>query len=221
MTDTTTSAEAADRKRRLKKTAFALLLGGVVGFLGATAGMELADSGALGAFDPSREIALLVGVLYVIVALTILAGIAFPRAGAKFLNVEDADEIAEQKAMFTLSGLGMAMAGVALIVVALGGEGGVIVPRMALVLYALLAVGATVVSIRSVRLQDELMAAMGRETAGTAFYLLALVGGTWAVLAHLGFAPAPAPLDWLTMLWSLMLLAAFIVVAQKGMMVMR
>ncbi|KLE33804.1 hypothetical protein [Aurantiacibacter luteus] len=221
MTDTTTNIEAADRKRRLKKTAFALFLGGVVGFLGAMAGMELADSGAFGAFDPSREIALLVAILYAITGLGILAGIAFPRAGATFLNVEDADELREQRAMLTMSGLGMTLMGAALAVVALGGADGAIAPGTAVALYAVLSVAAVVLSVKTLKLQDELMRAVGRQTGMVAFYLLALIGGTWAMLAHLGFVAAPAPLDWLTMIWSLMLLAAFIVVAQKGMMVMR
>ena len=220
MTDTTTS-EAADRKRRLKKTAFALLLGGVVGFLGATAGMELADSGALGEFDPSREIALLIAILYAITGLGILAGIAFPRAGATFLNVEDAEEIRELKAILTSSGLGMVLAGAALAVVALRGTNDVITPGTALALYIAMSVAAVALSVRISRLQDELMQAMGMQTGTVAVHLLVLVGGTWAVLAHLGFVVAPAPLDWLTMIWALMLLAAFVVVARKGMMVMR
>ncbi|GGD57048.1 hypothetical protein GRI62_02395 [Erythrobacter arachoides] len=220
MTDTIT-AQAADRKRRLKKTVFAVSLGGVVGFVGAMAGMELAETGALGEFDASREIALLVGLFYVLIALIILAGIAVPRAGATFLNVEDAEEIQEQRPMLTLSGIGTAVAGAALIVVALGGANGVLDPLMAVAAYAILGIVAVVVSLRSMKLQDELMVAMGRQAGATAFYLVALVGGTWAVLAHLGFVTGPTPLDWLTMIWALMLLAAFIVVAKKGMMVMR
>ena len=63
--------------------------------------------------------------------------------------------------------------------------------------------------------------AVGRETGALSFYLTVAIGGTWALLAHLGFAPAPQPLDWLTMFWSLMLVACFIIIGKRGMMKMR
>ena len=43
------------------------------------------------------------------------------------------------------------------------------------------------------------------------------VGGGWAMLAHLGYVPAPAPLDWLTMLTLLMFAASFIALGRRKM----
>lgn len=221
MTDIELQNERADKKRRIRKTVFALAIGGAAGFLGALGMMSLADSGTIGTLDASAEIASLVGLVYLLTAVAILVGLAAPKAGATFLNVEDADEIREQKAMLGYSATGMGAAGLALVVVALSGPDSLIDPAAALIVYAVLTVIALVVSLKSRRHQDELMRALGQECAGLGFYLLVFIGGTWALLAQLGYVAAPAPLDWLTMMWGLLLLAAFIVVGRRGMMTMR
>lgn len=218
---TETDLEAADKKRRWKKTAFALGLGGVAGFVGALGILELLETEAFEGIGASVEVASLVGMIYVITGLIIVVGLIMPKAGATYLNVEDADEIEEQRGILTYSGIAMLLAGGALIVVALAGAAGPIDQSAALWVYAISSVIAVWLSVRSARLQDELMREMGRQTAAMAYYLIVLIGGTWALLAHLQYVAAPAPLDWLTMFWALMLLAAFIVVGQRGMFVMR
>jgi hypothetical protein len=45
--------------------------------------------------------------------------------------------------------------------------------------------------------------------------LVLALGGGWAMLAHLGFVAAPAPLDWLTMFTILMFVAAFIAAGRR------
>ena len=111
--------------------------------------------------------------------------------------------------------------GIALIVAALAQPVGIIPPGVVVPVFAIAGVLATVLGVLSRHRQDELMRAMGRESAGLAFYLLALVGGIWALSGHLGYSAPPAPLDWLTLIWSLLLIAAFIVVGRHGMMKMR
>ena len=61
MTDT--DIEAAEKKRKLKKTIFALGLGGVAGFVGASLVMKLFDSGAFPDLGRSVEIAAVVGIV--------------------------------------------------------------------------------------------------------------------------------------------------------------
>ncbi|MDE1466981.1 hypothetical protein [Aurantiacibacter sp. D1-12] len=218
---TETEFEAAEKKRKLKKTLFALAMGGVVGFLGAMAVMRVLESERFASGGASVEVASLVGMIYLVTGLFVGLGALVPNAGAKVLNVEDADELREQRAMLLYSSIGMVVAAIALIVVAHGGAAGAINPDVALGVYIVTSIIAVAVSLKSRRHSDELMRAVSTETASMSFYLLALIGGTWAVLAHLQYVTAPTPLDWLTMFWSLMLLAAFIVTAKRGMMAMR
>lgn len=210
--------ETAEKKRRLKKTLFAMGLGAVVGFLVAFVTLNVMDGEGFPGVSESVEIAVLVGLVYVITALAVAVGVLSPKAGAAYLNVEDAEELQEQKSMLGLSAIGMGAAGVALIVVALGN---LIDPVIALASYVVLALLAIWVSLKSYRLQDELMQAVGRESGAMAFYLVVAIGGTWALLAHLGFVAGPQALDWLSMFWGLLLLACFIVVGKRGMLVMR
>lgn len=219
MTDMTNGA--TKKSRKLKKTLFALGLGAVAGFIGAYGFMELVDGQALGALGPSREIAGLVAILYIFTSIAVLAGVVAPRAGATFLNVEDAEELREQKFQLAASGMGMIAAGAALLVAALAAPIGPIAPTIALIGFAALMIVAVLASIASHRRQDELMRAIGRETGALAFYLVVLVGGGWSLAAHLDFTTGPAPLDWLTMFWGIMLVAAFAVIGRRGMLTMR
>lgn len=221
MTQLEEQIETAEKKRKLKKTILALSLGGVAGFFGALGLMKLIDTGVLGELGASREIASLVALVYLLTAGAIGFGLINPKAGARFLNVEDADELDEQRGMLLYSTIGMAVAGLALLIIALAGAGGPVDPMTALIAYVVLSVVAVVTSLRSMKLQDELMQAVGKEAGSTSFYLVVLIGGTWALLAHLGFVTGPQPLDWLTMFWALMLLAAFIVTGRRGMLAMR
>jgi hypothetical protein len=63
---------------------------------------------------------------------------------------------------------------------------------------------------------DELSQTLSREAGNAAYYLIVLLGGGWAILAHLGFAPAPASLDWLTMFTVIVLAASMIAAGRRG-----
>lgn len=61
-----------------------------------------------------------------------------------------------------------------------------------------------------------------KTTAGhvcISFYLLFVVGGGWALLAHCGLVDAPAPLDWLTMFAVFLLVGCFWQVGRRGLLV--
>ncbi len=218
---TTMTSEAAIKPRKWKKVLLSSALGAVVGFAATFGFLHLADNGGLGSLGPSETVAGLVGMLYVIVALTIGIGLARPKAGAAFMNVEDAEEIEEQRPMLGYSAATMFAFGAALAIAALGGPGGIVAPAAALVsAIGLIAIGV-VLSLISKRYQDELLRALGHESGALALGLVGLFGGGWALAAHLGFANGPAPLDWLTMFWSLTMVAAFIVVGKRGMLMPR
>ena len=214
-------AKSATPPTKWKKILFSLALGGVSGFLGALAFLKLGMTGDFGMLGPSEEIAALVGLVYALTGGAIGIGLIMPKAGATYLNVEDAEELTEQRSMLASSALAMLALGIALIVVALAEPVGTIPPGVVVPIVSAAVLLATGLGMMSHRRQDELMRAMGRESAALAFYLLALVGGIWALSGHLEYTAPPAPLDWLTMIWGLMLLAAFIVVGKRGMMKMR
>ncbi|HVJ03474.1 MAG TPA: hypothetical protein VM662_14930, partial [Sphingomonas sp.] len=178
-------------------------------------------TGAFGEVGASGTAALAVGVLFLVIGVFIAAGLADPRVGARYLNVEDADDLREQRPLLWRSAGGMVAWGLALVLLAAAGPSGSIPPTAALAGAGTLLVAGLAFTIAAWQMMDELMRRLATEAGNISYYLIALAGGGWATLAHLGFVTAPAPLDWLTMLTGLVLAASFIVAARRGLMAQR
>ena len=106
-------------KRKLRKLLISAGIGAVAGFVVAFSLFQIFDSGALGEIDTSRSSAALMGALFILCGGFVGLGLLNPQMGAKFLNVEDADELREQKTLFGYSVVGFLAFGAALIVLAL------------------------------------------------------------------------------------------------------
>jgi len=204
-----------------RKVVISGAIGAVVGGLGGIAMVPLFKSGALSIAGPSEVIAAAIGLIYALVAACVAAGLASPGIGARFLNVEDADELRDQRRMLAYAAAVMAATGGALIVLAFAGPGGMVPRPMALAVALALFVAPAPLALLQWRHMDELMRSVTAEAGNLAYYLILLVGGGWAMLAHLDFIQAPAPLDWLTMLFGLVLVASFIAAGRRGMLVPR
>ena len=109
----------------------------------------------------------------------------------------------------------MAACGLLLIGLSLAGPGGVLSPAAALAGALVLIAVLIALGIAVWRLSDELGRTLSREAGNMAFYLILLLGGGWAMLAHLGVVVGPAPLDWLTLVTVLLFVASFIAVARR------
>jgi hypothetical protein len=207
--------------RGMRKIVIPALVGGVAGFAASAGMMRFVDSDAVGGLGDSAMIAALVGVLYAVIGVGILIGAARPGMGARFLNVEDAEELREQQRTLLHSGFAMLLWGTALAVLALAAPDGPVPQTIALVLALAGMAGGMVMSVLLQRECDELMRAVNLEAAAIANALLFVVLGIWVVLAHLGQVTGPAPIDLLTLFYALLLLASFIAVGRRGMLTIR
>jgi hypothetical protein len=63
---------------------------------------------------------------------------------------------------------------------------------------------------------DELNRGLARDASHLALTWMTWFGGTWAVLAHVHFTPAPDALDWLTMLHGFSFVAGLVAAARRG-----
>lgn len=201
---------------RWKKLLLPLGVGAVAGFLASFGFLQLTDFAGDSPLGTSREIAGLVGILYFLTGLAVLFGVLRPGAGARILNVEDADELREQRVQLTYSACAVLALGAALATLALAGDGLWIAATTGALLAGILIVLASALSVAMNRHTDELQRALSKDAVGAAFNLLFFIGGGWALLAHTGFLEAPAPLDWLTMFSVAMLLGGFWQVARRG-----
>ena len=174
--------------RWVRKLLIPALIGGIAGCAASAAMMRFIDSPAVGGLDTSATIAALVGVFYVVIGIGITLGAANPKIGERFLNVEDADELREQKKVLSLSSWAMTLWGVALLALALATPGGPMPGAAALVVAASGLVVGAVLSALVYRACDELMLAVNLEAGAWSFGLVFVVVGLWSILAHLGYA---------------------------------
>ena len=111
------------QKKTTQKLIFQTLTGATFGaagtFLFLRFGGEVADFE-----DPSRLAAAAIGVIYVLMGLFVGVGALAPGAGAKFLNVEDADEILAERKSIGPGAIGALLIGLMLMALALtpGGD---------------------------------------------------------------------------------------------------
>ena len=210
MTDATT------QKIKWKKLLLPTGIGAVSGFLAAFAFLQFTDSDVGTGLTGSEEIAGLVAIIYILTGLAVLVGVLSPNTGAKVLNVEDADELREQRVQLGYSAVGMAAFGIALLVLALAGPTGWIAPMTGAILAIVLILFATALSFFMTRHIDELQRELSRDAMGMSFSLVTFFGGGWALLAHTGLLSAPAPIDWLTMFAAALLIAAFWQTGKRG-----
>ena len=186
----------------------------IAAFLLATGGFRsLAHSGAMSISD---WVAAATGAFFIFGATLGTLMTASTRTKLNLVvDEEAAEEMRERGRSFFYSFAWMGLWGLLLIGLSLAGPRGLLSPIAAsagaLVLIAIL----TPLTIASRRLSDELGRTLSRETGNIAFYLALVLGGGWAILAHLGFVVAPAPLDWLTLLTLLMFAAAFIALGRR------
>jgi len=158
------------------------------------------------------------GALYVVLGLFVGAGAMAPGAGAHFLNVEDAEELREQRAMLGYSAVSCCLAGLFLLILSVGpvaarGSGSTL---LAVAAGACL-LGAIVSGKLCFDRCDELMRRICAEASVLTLNLgLVLLSG-WGALAHLGLIAWITPLGLLAGVSLLYLLASFWVVGRRGM----
>lgn len=176
----------------------------------------LARAGALGAMGASEWAAVATGSVLVVVASLGMLGVASVHAGADLIDDEvAADEMRERGRLIVCSLVWMVTWGLLLAALGLAGPGGVLSPAAALAGALVLIAGLIALGIAIWRMIDELDRTLSYETGNIAFYLVLLLGGGWAMLAHLGFVAAPPPLGWLTMFTVLLFAASFIAMGRR------
>jgi hypothetical protein len=221
MSETDTAAPNSKLKKLLVQLASGLLAGALVGYgVGYMMGRFGAAQG-IAELPVSVMVAGLTAAIYLLLAVMILIGTASPGFGAKFLNVEDAEELREQHRMLVLSGAAMALWGAALLALALAMPNGPLPQGAALAIGAGGLITGTGLSVMVYKASDELMLAVNLEAAALTYGLVLLVLGGWGMLAHLGYWAGPEPLDLLTACYILVLVASFIAIGRRGMLEVR
>jgi hypothetical protein len=202
-----------------RKLAFPFVFGGLIGGLASYFGLGsllhseniAGDQFAVGA----------VGLIYLSIGVICGFGLMAPKLGARILNVEDADEIRDQRRILSGSAICMIALGAALMLITVAGPDGPISRPAAMGgLLAALAL-LIVVSIRDWKYYDEMMRQVSSDAGNIAFSGVGLVTLIWGSASWLGLVPAPTPLALVALTSGGLLIAVFVASARKGLLLPR
>lgn len=167
--------------------------------------------------EPGFMFALVAGLCYCLMGAIVSAGLLAPKAGARFLNVGNAEEIEDERAKLWPSALSCIFVGLFFLGLAFAPT--LAIDGSALLLGLALCVAmVAAITIWGRRDSDELTKCISTEASALTLGLAILVFGGWATLAHLGFVAWVAPLAFISGLALLMLVSVFWVAASKGVM---
>lgn len=178
--------------------------------------MFLVDREIIHAVGISGLVALVVAWICLMQGAMILIGLSLPGLGAKFLNFEDEGELRLRRRFFVLACFGLMCIGCSLGLAALSSAWWPSGNRLGLALTLAFGGGWLVLHLVIFRQADEMMREIMLMVSTYTFRALFVVGGSWAMIEHFGFAEGPAPLDWLTMMWGLMFPASYIALKERG-----
>lgn len=218
------SSAAAAPRSALRKFVLQVLVGAVSGAAASFLALRFLDSSGFDLDNPSRASALGVGLVFLVMGAFVLIGVALPGAGSRLLNVEDAEELREQRgALWASAVVMMAMGGLMGALALAGGDdwAGMISRQAAVVVLAVVLVAATILSVTVSKGHDELMRSVAREGAAWGFYASLAIFVVWGGLAHLGYVAWITPLGMVSALMAIMLLAVFIVCGVRGLLMPR
>lgn len=209
----------APAKANMRKLVMQLIFGAIAG--GAMAFLTLNGIERFGfnLDNPSRVIALAIGLIFVLMGLFVGFGVAAPKPGSRLLNVEDEDELREQRQPLWRSAAVVLLVGAMMLALALAGASdwpGLVSPEAAAIIIGGCILGISLLSYLGRNDNDELMRSIAREGAAWGMYACLAIFTVWGSLAHLGFAPWITPLGMVSALLAILLVAIFTVCGVRG-----
>ena len=203
--------------RKMAVRMIAGMITGAVATLGLLYGLE---SGGFDLKDPTRLGAAAVGLVYALMGIAVGLGAMAPKAGAAFLNVEDADELAEQKPMLTDSARSSVLIGALLLALAVLPAGPAYTVPVG-VIAAITIITFFLLTRASNRHTDEMTRHVSRESSALAMHTSFLLFGGWAILAHLGQAEWVSPIALITLMCAIYLGTIFVAAGKRGLLTPR
>jgi cytochrome bd-type quinol oxidase subunit 2 len=169
--------------------------------------------------DPGTALAVVAGLSYGLMGLGVALGVAAPKAGARFLNVEDEEEIVEQRRSLAPSAIACMLIGLFLLLLAVGPTFVASAARPWLALGAGGALAALVLITLATRgRSDELTRQISVEASAMTLHIALVVLAGWAAMVQLGYGGWMSPLTLVAGLALLELAAIFAISARKGLM---
>jgi phosphoglycerol transferase MdoB-like AlkP superfamily enzyme len=210
---------------KVRKVALQLVLGAICGGVGMFAALWLFEGQSGSKVDPARVLAIGTALVFGLMAFFVGLGALAPSLGARTLNVEDEDELTEQKTNLLVGAVTFFLIAALLTGLALGGSAGaagtLLGPQEAALVAGAATLALAVWSFVHREKGDEMMRAAAKDAGSITTYLVVLVFGIWAAAAHLEFVAMFEPLVFVAGVFALYLLAVFIAVGKRGLLMPR
>lgn len=201
-----------------KKLFLQMLVGAVVGVVATVALLLVWDLP-----EPSTQMfAFVTGLIYALMGLMVGIGAIAPVAGARILNVEDVEDLRDQRMILALSAAACVVIGLLFLILAAvpaGGVDGPVSRETAVVAVGVCLVALIVLTRLTNRRVDELTRHVSIEASSLAMQASFVIFGGWAALAHFGFVQWAGPLVVVAGLALLQLVAIFWVSGKRGLIV--
>ncbi len=211
---------AATNNGRMRTALMRMLAGAIFGAAAMSLFLFFVPKSSWDVDDPSIMIATVAGASYLLIGLSVAIGLIAPGAGARFLNVEDPDEIREERPKLKSATLVFVLTGIFLLVLAFSKAGaGLLDPRASAAVAIFCLVGILAAGWISSKKSDELTKQMGQEASSISLQLVMLVIAGWAVFAQVGEARPIEPLTLLASLALLQLFVTFVVIGRRGLLI--
>jgi hypothetical protein len=175
--------------------------------------LALGGAGNVRAAASSEHVAMVVGFSEIFFGLIALG---FGICAGYLHSSEEADDLLRERRALLLGAGALICAGSSLILMSVAGPDRLVPAAVGFSGALLLNVCSAILVAIRLRGMDELNRDVARNAGHLAFTWFFWVGGTWAMLAHLGFVSAAAALDWLTMFHGFSFVAGLVAFACKG-----
>jgi O-antigen/teichoic acid export membrane protein len=193
------------------------LAGAVVGAGATILFVELIGKRQMNLDDPGTVLAIIAGLSYALMGIFVGLGVMVPNTGARFLNVEDADELRDESPRLKTGAVICLLIGAFLLLLAV--QGGISPPGAVTYAAAACLVAILVLGIVSRKQTEEMTRQMSLEASNLALQILLVL------LACAALVPASigqiTPLALISGIALLELAAMFIVFARKGVLIRR
>ena len=216
--------DLSEPRFNVRKFVMQIVVGAVSGGVITYTVLKLLDGNGFDADDPSRMMALAVGLVFAILGLFVALGVAAPRAGAHLLNVEDADELREQRKTLRSSSLLFVLTGAGLLALALGGgagEQGLLSLETSALVAAVSFAAVIVLAVANRNSGDEMMRALSRQSSVVALCTITLIAILWVILDRFERVPQVDSLGVLAGILGIQLISVFVVVGRGGLLAPR
>jgi ABC-type nickel/cobalt efflux system permease component RcnA len=217
-------AGAVSGRGKGRKVLLQLVLGGVCGAAGMAASLWLLEGLSGADVEPARALAIGTALVFGLTALFVSLGVIAPGLGARTLNVEDREELEEQRSALLVGAVSFFLVALLLGALTLGGSEGDpgLFGSWGTALVAAGAVLALIAwSIIHRDKGDEMMRAAAKDAGAITAHLLFLIFGLWAGAAHFGIVPMFDPLLFVAGYFALYLVAVFVAVGRRGLLAPR